>query len=104
MYNHQDWETVVLNKTTDKQTKAPPVQNQPKYLAQLENDEAPKYFDREYIDTIIKARCDRKLTQKLLATSINEDVSRINRFEQGKEVYNHNLKAKLNRYLSISSK
>lgn len=106
MYAHQDWTTVVLNKTSsDKsKTKPPPVQKQPKYIAQLENDEAPKYFEKAYIDQVIKARIEKKMTQKQLATSLNEDVNRINRFEQGKEVYDHNFKAKLNRNLNISNK
>ena len=104
MYAHQDWSTVVLNKTSDKQPKAPPIQKQPKYIAQLQNDEPPKYFDKPYIDQVVKSRIERKLTQKQLATTMNEDVNRINRFEQGKEVYDHKLKVKLNRYLNISNK
>lgn len=104
MYAHQDWTTVVINKSTDKKQKAPPVQKQPKYLSQLENDEPPKHFEKSYIDQVVKARMEKQLTQKQLASMMSEDASRINRFEQGKEVYDHQFKSKLNKCLNIAKK
>lgn len=108
MYEHQDWNTVIINKSGQKAAtlSKPLVQKQPKYLSQLnENDNVapPKQFDRTYIAQVIKARLDKKLTQKDLASLVNEDVNRINRFEQGKEVYDHKLKSKLNRHLGITN-
>lgn len=103
MYEHQDWTTVVLNKKDpNAKQKTPPPQKTPKYIAQLENEEPPKTFDKTYIDQVIKARIEKKLTQKQVAVLMNEDANRINRFEQGKEVYDHQFKAKLNKYLNIS--
>jgi ribosome-binding protein aMBF1 (putative translation factor) len=108
MFAHQDWTPVIFKKTNNK----PQVQgqqhhqNEPHHLKQLEEDDvvAPKVFERSYIQEVIKKRTERKWNQKQLATALNVDVHKIQRFEHGNEVYDHQFKHKLNRVLGISSK
>lgn len=100
MQNFQDWTTVVFKKKNTQTTSK--CQLQPQYQRQLdENDLQNKMFDKEYIQTVIKKRNEKKWNQKQLATSIRVDVHVIQRFEQGKEVYDHGLKSKLNSVLDI---
>lgn len=109
--NHQDWTTVVFKKRQETQEKREVQkrvsQHQPGYIASLADPTehtTAKMFEKAYIDEVIAKRTDRKWTQKQLATALNVDAHRIQRFEQGKEVYDHTLKSKLNRVLGISSK
>jgi ribosome-binding protein aMBF1 (putative translation factor) len=104
MFAHQDWTEVVFKKHND----TPKVHHQhlPQHLKQLKDDDvvAPKLFEKSYIQEVIKKRVERKWNQKQLATALNVDAHRIQRFEQGSEVYDHQLKHKLNRVLGIASK
>lgn len=104
---HQDWTPVILRKKKEnKEVQKHVSQFQPQYKSQLnENTEEfkNKTFDKAYIDDVIAKRVERKWNQKQLATAINVDVHVIQRFEQGKEVYDHILKSKLNRALGIKS-
>lgn len=111
MYAHQDWNTVVFHKKTSEAQKQAQnkivSQHQPSYKAKLDDnpeDFSHKMFDKPYIQQIISNRINLKWNQKQLAQVINEDVGRIQRLEQGKEVYDHKLKSKLNRALGITSK
>jgi ribosome-binding protein aMBF1 (putative translation factor) len=106
MFAHQDWTPVVFKKTNTKRQGQIQDHNEPQHLKKLEEDDvvAPKVFDRSYIQEVIKKRTERKWNQKQLATALNVDVHRIQRFEQGNEVYDHQFKHKLNRVLGISSK
>ncbi len=104
---HQDWTPVILKKKKEnKEVQKQVSQFQPQYKSQLdENTEEfkNKTFDKSYIDSVIAKRVEKKWNQKQLATAINVDVHVIQRFEQGKEVYDHTLKSKLNRVLGIRS-
>lgn len=108
---HQDWTPVILRKKKEKndvqiQVQKQVSQFQPQYKNQLNNNTEEfknKTFDKTYIDTVTAKRIEKKWNQKQLATSINVDVHVIQRFEQGKEVYDHVLKSKLNKVLGIRS-
>lgn len=106
--SHQDWTPVVFHKKRDRPTSASPTisQLEPKHKRALGEDNPEtfqqKSFDTEYIRTVVQKRMEKKLTQKQLATQIAVDVSIIQRFEQGKEVYDGALKHKLNRALNIT--
>lgn len=105
-YQHQDWTTIVFRKSTN--TNSQNTQSstkQPTYKSKLDEDGeefANKKFDKEYINTVIQKRTEKKITQKQLAQIINVEQNIIQRFEQGKEVYDHTLKSKLNKALGIS--
>lgn len=111
MYQHQDWTPVVFKKNTEQKERNKEVaktvsQFQPQYKAQLdENTESfqTKLFDKDYAETVIRKRIEKKWNQKQLASAINVDVHVIQRLEQGKEVYDHAIKMKLNRILNIKS-
>lgn len=107
---HQDWTQVIFRKKKDtaevRQAQKSTSQLGPQYKARLhENTEefANKMFDKDYIHQVIQKRLEKKMTQKQLATALNIDVHIIQRFEQGKEVYDHILKSKLNRVLGITN-
>jgi ribosome-binding protein aMBF1 (putative translation factor) len=108
---HQDWTPVILRKRKQNNVLQSHVQKQisqfqPQYKNQLNDNTEEfknKFFDKTYIDTVIAKRVEKKWNQKQLATSINVDVHVIQRFEQGKEVYDHILKSKLNKVLGIRS-
>ena len=108
MYSHQDWTPVVLRKSKQEAEKKQKLVsgNKPQYLSKLdENVETfqAKKFDSSYIEQVTKKRLEKKWNQKQLACAINVDVSIIQRLEQGKEVYDHSLKSKLNKVLDIKS-
>jgi ribosome-binding protein aMBF1 (putative translation factor) len=102
MYAHQDWTPVILRKTSVP-SKTQHFQKPPKYQRGLDDEDVTsvKQFEKEYIQSVIKARIEKKWTQKDLATAINQDTNRISRFEQAKEPYDHQLKAKINKVLNI---
>jgi ribosome-binding protein aMBF1 (putative translation factor) len=104
MYTHQDWTPVILRKTSVS-SKTQHIQKAPKYQRGLDDNDVTsvKQFENEYIQSVIKARLDKKWTQKDLATAINQETNRISRFEQAKEPYDHQLKAKINKVLNIKA-
>lgn len=106
--HHQDWTPVVFKKKKEVDTQARKAVSQlcPQYKALLNEDSevfANKMFEKEYTQKVIQKRIEKKWNQKQLATAINVDVHIIQRFEQGREVYDHILKAKLNRTLGITN-
>lgn len=110
MYQHQDWTPVILRKNKQeaekKQIQKLVSTGKPQYLSKLDDNVETfqaKKFDSSYIEQVTKKRLEKKWNQKQLASSINVDVSVIQRLEQGKEVYDHNLKSKLNKVLDIKS-
>lgn len=109
MYQHQDWTPVILRKNKQdaekKQIQKIVSTGKPQYLSQLDDNETyqAKKFESSYIEQVTKKRLEKKWNQKQLASAINVDVSVIQRLEQGKEVYDHNLKSKLNKVLDIKS-
>lgn len=108
--DHQDWKEVVFSKKRpiDTSGRKAVSQLEPEHKRALK-DEAPdsfhqKTFEKDYIQEVIRKRTEKGWNQKQLATQMNVDVSIIQRFEQGKEVYDGNLKNKLNRVLGITKK
>jgi len=106
--DHQDWTPVVFKKkVVNKEKNIITSNGLPQYVKKLNDisseDISNKYFEKDYINQVIAKRMEMKLTQKQLAINCNLDCSIIQRFEQGKEVYNHNLKNKLNKVLSIKN-
>lgn len=106
--DYQDWTPVVFKKRTVNKEKNIITSNQlPQYVKKLNDitseDISNKYFEKDYINQVIAKRMEMKLTQKQLAINCNLDCSIIQRFEAGKEVYNHNLKNKLNKVLNIKN-
>lgn len=105
---HQDWEPVVFRtkKPTEKAVLKSVSERKPGHERALtENTEsfANKMFERDYIQEVIRKRVEKKWSQKDLAIKMNLDVSIVQRLEQGREVYDGNLKNKLNRILGIST-
>ncbi len=100
--HHQDWETVIFHKKPSKSSTAPDLE--PLHLRALKDNPESfvnKAFDSKYIQAVIKARLERKWSQKDLAQKINVDVSIIQKLEQGKGIYDAQLKNKLNRVLNL---
>lgn len=103
--SHQDWETVIFRKKFDK-TKTEPARPslEPAHIRALKDDAevfALKLFESQYIKLVLKSRIERKWSQKDLAQRLNVDISVIQKLEQGKAVYDGNLKQKLNRLLAL---
>lgn len=109
-YAHQDWEPVVVRKPSAAAVQAAKAgqsrvsQLAPAHTRALDDNPetfANRTFDKDYIQAVIQKRTERKWNQKQLATQLNVDAAVVQRFEQGKEVYNPGLKNKLNRVLGI---
>lgn len=100
--HHQDWETVIFHKKPSKSAATPDLE--PSHLRALKDNPESfvnKAFDAKYIQAVIKARLDQKWSQKDLAQKINVDFAVIQKFEQGKGIYDAQLKNKLNRILNL---
>lgn len=107
--DHQDWKEVVFTKKrpADNAARKAVSQLEPEHKRALKEDTdgfQNKMFDKEYIQEVIRKRTERGWNQKQLAVQMNVDVNLLQRFEQGKEVYDSNLKNKLNRVLGITRK
>jgi len=100
--HHQDWETIIFHKKPTKPTTSPDLE--PSHLRALKDNPESfvnKSFDSKYVQVVIKARLERKWSQKELAQKLNVDFSIIQKFEQGKGIYDAFLKNKLNRVLNL---
>eukprot|EP01136_Pigoraptor_vietnamica_P010255 Opistho-1_new@3300 len=75
-----------------------------KDTAKLDRETEELHHDRVTLDlarTIMKARNDLKMTQKDLATKINEKPGVINEYESGKAIPNQQILSKLERTLKV---
>lgn len=102
-FEHQDWTPVVVRKRAEKR-EAPSVQLPPKSFRKLDDNPETfetKYFDRDFVQAVIRARAERKWSQKDLAVRLNVEAAVVQRFEQGKAVYDSKLKDKMNRLLFV---
>lgn len=104
--DHQDWTPVVFHKKRDdtlKQEQKVAISqrqsNQTRTLLDNQESFQQPRFERDYIQKVIQARVARKWSQKDLAMALKENVSRVNAFEQGKEVYDGKFKDRINRVL-----
>lgn len=110
MYEHQDWNVVVLRKhgnqsnatkeTKPKQKEIPTLVSIRK-LDDNKEDFHHKLISKDVSTAIIKKRLEKKLTQSDLAKQINEQASVIQDIEAGKAIYNHQVLNKIYRVLGI---
>jgi len=105
-FQHQDWNPVVFHKKNEN-VKKTAQKNISQLISKQERallDDSGegfsiKKFERDFIQRVISERVSRKMSQKDLAMTIRENVSKITNFEQGKEVYDAKLKERLQRFL-----
>ena len=117
MYAHQDWNTVVLKKPTDK--KVEPRQQVPEYVHQARKleadihtsatDEAPPSaplatLSHTMRQCMIKARTEKKMTQQDIANRCNVQVSIIKALEGGIAIQDKSILNKINRHLGVHLK
>ena len=114
MYNHQDWETVVLKKTKRTEIQKDRVKhdvpissttNKPiwKIEQQIDNEGGAgiKRVSKEDAQKIILGRVAMKLSQKELANKLNMQVKEIQEVESSKAFENKSILSKIRRTLSI---
>jgi len=101
-YTHQDWTPVVFHKKPheihQKQISQRRTNQEKRLDEETEMFHSPK-FEREFIQSVVRARLEKKWAQKDLANALKEPVPRIQSFEQGKEIYDPKLKDKIQRLL-----
>jgi ribosome-binding protein aMBF1 (putative translation factor) len=117
--HHQDWKEVVFKKPMGKtqiQTKtrttgvetASSVSSKPAWKIEMDVDSETskrplELVTREDAQRIIRGRCDKKLTQRDLATKLNMQVGVIQDIETCKAVENKAVLGRIKRYLNITS-
>ena len=105
--DHQDWKTITVNKTKDKNVSKPKqkiTNNSKEKILEKKIDEdnlKHKKITPELKQKIIQSRCSQKLTQKQLAQKCNLPLQIINEIETGKAIYNHQHINKIKRILKI---
>ena len=104
--NHQDWSTVNVGNNTLKKVEKEIVEKKkeidPK-ISKLDIDDIPKlkYVPKDICNSIIQARCAKKLTRDDLAKQLNMKVDVIANIELGKALYDGNTIAKIKKTLNI---
>tara|TARA_Y100000741_G_scaffold363121_1_gene350611 strand:- start:1356 stop:1682 length:327 start_codon:yes stop_codon:yes gene_type:complete len=98
--NHQDWETVVLNKKSDSNIIKNNVYN---CKVNNDDDEVQKQnlISLSNSKLIQQARCNQKLNQKQLANKLNIDQKMIQLYESGGIIPNIKIMVKLENILKI---
>ena len=106
---HQDWQSIIINKKTNKFSdnkikKENPENQKIKSIEKKveEDDLKHKKITPEMKQKIIQDRCSIGLTQKELAQKCNLPLQVINEIETGKAIYNHQHINKIKRILKIS--
>jgi putative transcription factor len=105
--DHQDWKTLIVNKTKDKNdSKKPKITKlgDPNVKMEKKIEEGKlehKKIPNELRGQIQRGRASKGLTQKQLANSVNLPQSVINEIESGKAIYNHVQINKIKRFLNI---
>jgi len=99
--DHQDWKPVVLRKTEKKSFT--PHKAGHKKIRNLDSDDpdAPKTLSLSAGKQIQRARSSQHMTQKQLAQKINERLTTIVNYENGKAIPNRAVLNKINRALGI---
>lgn len=117
-FQHQDWTPIILNKKSNtnangaKETVPKTHVNKPNNGIKVEKVWDPKDPDgepetrpvmvsRELGQQIQKARTERNMTQKELATALSIPSNIINEYERGAGVHNINYVNKIKKYLGI---
>lgn len=113
MYQHQDWNTIVFKK---KKTYNNTENNNPKKnynnsstkidtnMKKIDNENENfniKLVSFDLSKTIIKARQQKKMTQKELAAAINEKYDIISSYESGKAIPNNHILNKMQKVLGV---
>jgi len=105
--DHQDWKTIIIKKPKENvknSTKKINNDSQKKISVEKkaeEGDLKQKKITLELRQSIIKARVDKKLTQKQLANQLNFTLQIISDIESGKALYNPQHINKIKRFLKI---
>lgn len=100
-YNHQDWDTVVLNKKP-KSTNIK--KNNSSANTVINNDDEPEkqnFISLSNSRTIQQARNDEGFSQKQLANKLNVEQKLIQLYECGKVVPDNKIMIKLEKILKI---
>tara|TARA_B000000565_G_scaffold246157_1_gene214525 strand:+ start:13 stop:348 length:336 start_codon:yes stop_codon:yes gene_type:complete len=101
-YNHQDWDTVILNKKSKsnniKKNNFKTINKVINYDAEPEKQ---KFISLSNSRLIQQARCNQNLTQKQLANQLNVEQKLIQCYESGKVVPNYNIMIQLENILKI---
>jgi len=86
--DHQDWQPVVLYKSTGKNVNNANIQKKPTKFQTLDGDDPPipQKIERKVSSEISKKRNAKGLTQKKLASQLNLQPSVINDYESGKVI------------------
>lgn len=71
-------------------------------LDQATEPDKIKTFDREYCQTVIQARVDKKWNRDKLASMLCVKKSKVDDLENGKLIYSGAFKSQVNRVLNIS--
>ena len=105
--DHQDWKTIIIKKPKEnvKNSKKKVNNDSQKKISvekkAEEGDLKQKKITLELRQSIIKARVDKKLTQKQLANQVNFTLQIISDIESGKSLYNAQHINKIKRFLKI---
>ena len=99
----QDWEPVIIRKTTTKTTtNKPHVVSKSNQVKSLESDEPTlKYIDKEVSQKIVDARVAKKLSRKQLAQGLMIPESVVADYETGKAIYNGAMISRFKKYLGV---
>ena len=114
-FSHQNWTPVVLNqkKTNPSNLVAKQGVNKQNSVIKTEkvwngvdpNDEPdtrPVTIDKKFGQQILKARLEKKMTQKCLANAISIPDTVIAEYERGEGLHNGNYISKIKKYLNIN--
>lgn len=115
----QDWEVVKFSKLTPEKEKkkelvaktrlnqANAQRAEYQHLTRIEKEDDIGHVERvssELKQQIIRARCEKKMTQADLAKKINEPMKTIQEYENGKAIPNNQILQKLSRALGVTLK
>jgi putative transcription factor len=114
----QDWEIVKFSKFTANEKKPELVAKTKlnsasssveayQKLSKIEKEDENLHIERispELKQQIIRARCDKKLTQADLAKKINEPLKIVQEYENGKATPNNQILQKMSRILGVTLK
>ena len=104
LLDHQDWDTITINKSTKLISKEkPPISKNRRLEKKVElGDLSHNKIPLELRKIIIQKRNSNKWTQKELANKVNLSQQIINDIESGKAIYNHIYINKIKKILNIS--
>lgn len=105
--NHQDWKPLVFVKNQPEiQTSKINYTNVKKNSILNSNEDIykPKTVDKEFSKQLIKARMDKKLTQKVVANMLCITLKDVSEYENGTAIHNGKLISKFKNFYGIYKK